>query len=233
MRQIINRSKALPSCGQWHFISVEFLPSFLTLHFVEQLVVASRNVGCFLWLVLHCYWCFFLLLLLFQVWCLKCYHCSDAVTQCHPSGNRSTVLECTPTMNRCYMRKITKKESEDQLDVGCTNEAGCTIHHKQCASSGDCTSSCCESDLCNSGLSSKTCAISSSLLITGYLVISLLLWVPSVHQDIFQENNEEGKFPDKNSRQQVKVIIMNLRLSSVTRGLEGYLSRVHWGCGYC
>ncbi|KAM7448979.1 hypothetical protein ABFA07_002987 [Porites harrisoni] len=110
-----------------------------------------------------------------MVWCLKCYRCYDAVTQCHPSGNRSTVLECTPTMNRCYMRKITKKESEDQLDVGCTNEAGCTIHHKQCASSGDCTSSCCESDLCNSGLSSKTCAISSSLLITGYLVISLLL----------------------------------------------------------
>ena len=55
----------------------------------------------------------------------------------------------------------------------------------------------------------------------------------SVHQDIFQEKNEEGKFPGKNSRQQVKVIIMNLRLSSVTRGLEGYLSRVHWGCGYC
>lgn len=181
-----------------------------------------------LWLMLLFFYFFY-----FQVWCLKCYRCSDAVTQCHPSGNRSTVLECTPTMNRCYMRKITEKESEDQLDVGCTNEAGCTIHHKQCASSGDCTSSCCESDLCNSGLSSKTCAISSSLLITGYFVVSLLLWVPSVHQDIFQEKNEEGKFPDKNSRQQVKVIIMNLRLSSVTRGLEGYLSRVHWGCGYC
>ena len=116
------------------------------------------------------------------------------------------------------MRKITEKESEDQLDVGCTNEAGCMIHDKQCASSGDCTSSCCESDLCNSGLSSKTCAISSSLLITGYFVISLLLWVPSVHQDIFQEKNKEGKFSDKNSRQQVKVIIINLRLSSV-RGL--------------
>lgn len=101
-------------------------------------------------------------------------------------------------MNRCYMRKITEKESEDQLDVGCTNEAGCMIHDKQCASSGDCTSSCCESDLCNSGLSSKSCAIPSSLLITGYFVISLLLWVPSsVNQDMFQEKNKEGKFPDK------------------------------------
>ena len=117
----------------------------------------------------------FLFCIFFQVWCLKCYRCYDAVTQCYPSGNRSTVLECTPTMNRCYMRKITEKESEDQLDVGCTNEAGCTIHDKQCASSGDCTSSCCEYDLCNSGLSSKTCAISSSLLITGYFVISLFL----------------------------------------------------------
>ncbi|CAH3162979.1 unnamed protein product [Porites evermanni] len=129
-----------------------------------------------------------------MVWCLKCYRCYDAVTQCHPSGNRSTVLECTPTMNRCYMRKITEKESEDQLDVGCTNEAGCMIHDKQCASSGDCTSSCCESDLCNSGLSSKTCAISSSLLITGVFCCEFLPFIKTSSR----KNNKDEKFPDKN-----------------------------------
>ena len=59
MRQIINQSEALPRCGQWHTISVEFLPSFLRRHFAEELVVAWRNISCFLRVVLHCYWCYF------------------------------------------------------------------------------------------------------------------------------------------------------------------------------
>lgn len=59
MRQIINQSEALPRCGQWHAISVEFLLSFLRRHFAEELVVAWRNISCFLRVVLHCYWCYF------------------------------------------------------------------------------------------------------------------------------------------------------------------------------
>ena len=45
MKQIINQSGVLPISGHWHVISMEFLRSFLRLHFAGKPAVASRNVG--------------------------------------------------------------------------------------------------------------------------------------------------------------------------------------------
>ena len=39
---------ALTRSGQWRFISIEFLRSFLRRHFAGKSVLASRNVSCFL-----------------------------------------------------------------------------------------------------------------------------------------------------------------------------------------
>lgn len=109
------------------------------------------------------------------VWSLECYHCSGTITHCHHSSNKSLVLKCTPTNNRCYTRKITEIDSEDKLDVGCTNEDGCSIHKKDCDNTGDCTASCCEEDLCNSGLSKKACVLFNSLVIAASVAFGLLM----------------------------------------------------------
>ena len=45
-----NQKHLIPSSGKWHVISMEFLRLFLRRHFAWKPVVASRNVGCFLWL---------------------------------------------------------------------------------------------------------------------------------------------------------------------------------------
>ena len=45
-----DQSEALPRSGWWRVISMEFLRSFLRRHLAGKPVVASQNVGCFLWL---------------------------------------------------------------------------------------------------------------------------------------------------------------------------------------
>ena len=87
------------------------------------------------------------------VWSLKCYHCDySTLSQCDPDmGNRSTLLECTPNSNRCFKKTIHKAGSDDKIEQGCTNEDGCGIHKNECDASGECTSYCCEEDLCNRG----------------------------------------------------------------------------------
>ena len=123
--------------------------------------------------------CVNLFVFIFSGCCLRCYHCDyGTVSQCHPrSGNKSTVIKCTPTNDRCYERKISKIDSEDQLDQSCTNEDGCSIRKKACVESGDCTVTCCEEDLCNNGASSfshKACAL-TSLVIVAHVGFRLLV----------------------------------------------------------
>lgn len=114
------------------------------------------------------------------MWALKCYHCDHGtVSQCQPkSGNKSSVLKCTSLSSRCFKRKITQIDAEDMLDQGCTNEDGCRIHANACASSGDCTASCCEKDLCNNGangISKKACAL-TYLAAASIVGLRLLVW---------------------------------------------------------
>ena len=47
-RICFNQSEAPSRSGEWHVISMEFLQSFLSLHFKVKPVMALRNVGCFL-----------------------------------------------------------------------------------------------------------------------------------------------------------------------------------------
>ena len=43
-----DQSEALPRCGKWRVLSIEFLRSFLRRHLAGKPVVASPSVGCFL-----------------------------------------------------------------------------------------------------------------------------------------------------------------------------------------
>lgn len=91
------------------------------------------------------------------------------MSECQPGGNKSSTLECTPTSNRCYKRKVTKIDAEDELHQGCTNEDGCGIYIKTCINSDDCTASCCEKDLCNN----KASGIANSARVLIGLVIAV------------------------------------------------------------
>ena len=60
-----NQSEALPRSGWWRVISMEFLRLFLRRHFAGKSVVASRNVSCFLRLVMFQSLNYFLLISLY------------------------------------------------------------------------------------------------------------------------------------------------------------------------
>ncbi|CAH3103994.1 unnamed protein product [Pocillopora meandrina] len=109
-----------------------------------------------------------------SVWTRECFHCLDIASRCKPGTNISTILECTDPTNRCFWRKVTGETREgDMIERGCTNEDGCDIMMKACENSGDCKTTCCHQDLCNSavanGITSNTCTF------LGLLVIILIL----------------------------------------------------------
>lgn len=105
------------------------------------------------------------------VWSLDCYRCVGTVSGCQSGGEKLKLLECTPTNDRCYHTKVTKIEAEDELDQGCTNEEGCGIKTRACANSGDCEVTCCQKDLCNSGVSASGIGNSASVRI--FLIIAV------------------------------------------------------------
>ena len=107
------------------------------------------------------------------MWSLKCYRCEGPVSKCQTGIDKLTILECTPTSNRCYHTKVTKIEAEDSLDQGCTNEDDCGIKMKACANSGDCTATCCQKDLCNSGVTTSGIANSAGARICLLIAVNV------------------------------------------------------------
>lgn len=127
-----------------------FLHNMHRRHYIELIILSTPR-----------FYLFFLLLL--SVWSLECYRCEGPVSKCQSGSDKSKVLECTPTNDRCYHTKITKIEAEDELDQGCTNEDGCGIKTRACTSSGDCKVTCCQKDQCNlSGVSASGIGNSAS-----------------------------------------------------------------------
>lgn len=113
----------------------------------------------------------FIFFFLLSVWSLDCYRCVGPVSGCQSGGEKLKLLECTPTSDRCYHTKVTKIEAEDELDQGCTNEEGCGIKTRACANSGDCEVTCCQKDLCNSGVNASGIGNSASVRI--FLIIAV------------------------------------------------------------
>ncbi|KAK2563692.1 hypothetical protein P5673_012671 [Acropora cervicornis] len=113
-----------------------------------------------------------------SLWSLKCFHCDyGTVSQCDPKkGNRSTELTCTVSSNRCFRKVIRKTDSEDKIEQGCTNEAGCNIQEKSCSGSGDCSSYCCEENFCNNDAAN----ISNKAFLLVPLMIAINTGFPSL-----------------------------------------------------